>query len=392
MARHSPRRRAEKQRGGSSRGETPDAPGAPAVPAGPVVPAAATVVGAPAPASAEPVVQPPADAEPQGRLAARGWAGAWVLLTLVGAAGLAAGILQQGPGWVPQVGAVVVASCYVWALAARTGGRPVVFGVLTAAVGAVTLVSDLTLLRNGAAVMTCAVGAILAVVATVPAVRTRVAVREVVVAVVLAALGGLAAAGLQPTIVVARFEYLTLGMALVGCLVVVHRLGAGFHGLGRRGLFIVLFGGVVLGLTLAYGELLRRYGTPALVEVVQDGVRWLRDTAGASPRPIVAVLGVPALVWGVHMRARRRQGWWVCAFGVVATVAVAQALLQTAVPLQEAALSLGYGVLVGLLLGYVLIRLDLALTGGSTSRGRRGRRDEQAAALRPEPPRIDALL
>ena len=50
----------------------------------------------------------------------------------------AAGARRRGPGrrpdppWLPQVGAVVVATTYVWALAARTGGRPVVFGVLTA--------------------------------------------------------------------------------------------------------------------------------------------------------------------------------------------------------------------------------------------------------------------
>jgi len=337
-------------------------------------------------------VQPPAPANRPGRLRARLGALAWLLATLAGAAAVGAGVLGWGPPEVHEAGAVVVASTYVWALAARTGGRPLVFGLLTAAVGAAVVLSDLTVLRNGAAVMTCAVSAILAVVATVPAVKSRVAVREVVVALAIAALGGLATAGLEPSIDFIRFEYLTLGMALVGCLVVVHRLGAGLHGLGRRGLFIVVFGSVVLALTLAYGELLQRYGTPALVENVDDGVLWLRAHAGASPRPIVAVLGVPALMWGVHMRARRRQGWWVCAFGVVATTPVAQALLEQRVSLREWSLALGYGVLVGLVLGYLLIRLDVALTGGRGSRGRGGRRAEEAAALRPEPRRIDALL
>jgi hypothetical protein len=214
----------------------------------------------------------------------------------------------------------------------------------------------------------------------------------VLVAVVVAALGGLAAAGLQPSIDFARFEYLTLGIALVGGLVVVYRLGAGLHGLGRRGLIVVVVGGVVLGLTLAYGELLRRYGTPALVHNVNEGILWIRETTGASPRPIVALLGVPALMWGVHMRARRRQGWWVCVFGVVATAPIAQALLQSTTPLREWSLALAYGVLVGLVVGYVLIRLDVAFTGGRSSRGRRGRRAEEAAALRPEPHRIDSLL
>lgn len=327
-----------------------------------------------------------------GRLRVRAWAALWLLLTSLGAAALVAGIVGWGPSLLPSVGAVVVASTYVWALAARAGGRPAVFGLLTLAVGAAVIASDHEVLRNGAAAMTCAVSAILAVVGTVPAVRSRVAVREVVIAVVVAALGGLAAAGLEPTVDFERFEYLTLGMALVGGLVVVYRLGAGLHGLGRRGLFIVVFGSLVLGLTLAYGELLSRYGTPALVGNVESWTRWLRQQVGAAPRPIVALLGVPALMWGVHMRARRRQGWWVCVFGVVATAPVAQALLQPSAPWREWGLALGYGVLVGLVLGYVMIRLDLWLTGGRGSRGRRGRRAEEAAALRPEPRRIDALL
>lgn len=339
------------------------------------------------------MVQPPPDeATTPGRGRVRAWSALWFLLTLAGAAGLGAGILERGHPLLPEAGAVVVASTYVWALAARTGGRPLVFGALTLAVGAAAVLTGQDVLRDGAAVMTCAVSAILAVVATVPAVRTGAAVREVVVAVLVAALGALAVSGLRPSIDVARFEYLTLGIAMVGGLAVVHRLGAGLHGLGRRGLIVVVVGGVVLGLTLAYGELLRRYGTPALVQNVNDGIAWLRQHAGASPRPIVAVLGVPALMWGVHMRARRRQGWWVCVFGVVATAPIAQALLQPTVPLEEKGLALGYGVLVGLVLGYLLIRLDVALTGGRGSRGRRGRRAEEAAALRPEPRRIDALL
>ena len=377
-------------------------PGQPEPPATPTPAVQPAVPAAPATAATrptaldteppEPLVQPPPEAGPPSRARVRAWAAVWLLVTLTGAAALVAGIVDVGPVRLPEAGAVVVASAYVWALAARTGGRPVVFGVLTLVVGAVVLVAEQEVLRNGTAVMTCAVSAILAVVATVPAVKTRVAVREVAVAVVVAALGGLATAGLRPTIDFARFEYLTLAMALVGGLVVVYRLGAGLHGLGRRGLFIVMFGGVVLALTLAYGELLRRYGTPALVQNTNEGILWLREHAGASPRPIVAVLGVPALMWGVHMRARRRQGWWVCVFGVVATAPIAQALLQPVVPLQEWALALGYGVLVGLLLGLLAIRVDVALTGGRSSRGRRGRRAEEAAALRPEPPRIDALL
>jgi hypothetical protein len=89
------------------------------------------------------------------------------------------------------------------------------------------------------------------------------------------------------------------------------------------------------------------------------------------------------------MRARRRQGWWVCAFGVAATTPVANSLVNPAISLQESALSATYGVVVGLLIGLVVIRLDLAFTG---SAGRRGRRAEEATALRPEPTRTRPLL
>ena len=166
-------------------------------------------------------------------------------------------------------------------------------------------------------------------------------------------------------------------------------LGAGFHGLGRRGVIVVVVGAVILGLTLAYAELLRRYGTPVLVEWIFDGVRWLRDHLGASPRPILAFLGVPALVWGTHMRARRRQGWWVCAFGVGATAPIAQLLIDPGVSRTEAGLATLYGLVLGLVVGALLIRADLAITG---QRGRGARRAEEAAAVRPEPKRIDALL
>ena len=80
----------------------------------------------------------------------------------------------------------------------------------------------------------------------------------------------------------------------------------------------VVAGSLMLALTLGYAELLRRYGTESLVNQLDDAVRWSHHHLGAFPRPIVALLGVPALTWGTHMRARRRQGWWVCAFGVAA--------------------------------------------------------------------------
>jgi len=222
----------------------------------------------------------------------------------------------------------------------------------------------------------------------VPAVRFTQAARETVLAVLIAAVGALATVGFGPVTTLARFEYATLGLAVLGAFGVVHRLGAGLHGLGRRGVVTVLVGAVVLGLTLAYAELLRRYGTPGLVAGLLDGVVWSREHLGAFPRPIESVLGIPAIAWGCHMRARRRQGWWVCAFGVAATAPVAQAMVNPMVSLAESGLSVLYGVVVGLVIAFVVIRVDLRLTG---PRGQRAVRAEEATAVRPEPRRTAAL-
>lgn len=319
---------------------------------------------------------------------------AWPVRAAVAAVLLAWGCLvaaavPAGPDWLGAAGAVTVATVYSWALAAREGGRPVVFGTLALAVGLAAALSDQDLLRTGAAVLTATVASVLGVMITVPAKGVVAAVREAVIATLVAAVGAMASIGFDPAIDVVRYEYVTLALALFGVFLVVIRLGAGFHGLGRRGLIVVAVGAVLLSVTLLYAELLRRYGASGVVDDLLGVVRWSRDNLGAFPRPISAVLGVPALVYGCHMRARRRQGWWVCAFGVAATSATATALGNPVIDEVEAMLSIGYSLVIGVPLGWLLIRLDLALTG---NRGRRSRVAEQADAVRPEPARTAALL
>lgn len=313
----------------------------------------------------------------------------WTLVVLGGTGLLVAALVPAGPDWLGGVGSVTIAASFTWGLAARTGGRPFVFGLLTLAIGVLVLVVDEDYLRTGAAVMTCVVAAVFAVMATVPAVTYTAAVRECVIAVAVSGIGALATVGFEPTITVKRFEYVTLALALVGGFLVVYRLGAGLHGLGRRGLVIVVVGGVMVAVSVLYAEMIRRYGSEGLVDSLIDVVHWSRDQLGAFPRPIETVLGVPALAYGCHMRARRRQGWWVCAFGVAGTAAVGNALANPQISFEESGLSVLYGLVLGLLIGYVVTRLDLAFTG---TRGRGRRVAERAAALRPEPRRTEPLL
>lgn len=324
-------------------------------------------------------------------LAAVGW---WLLLFAgLGGLGLAvAGITVGDYGDSPMlagIGAVLVSTAYTLALAARTGGRPYIFGGLVMAMGAAILWTDLDRLRTGAALLTSVLAAVLAVMTTVPAVRYWQAVREVLIAVVVAGVGAFASVGFAPVLHPLKFEYLTLGLSLLMAFLLVYRLGAGFHGLGRRGLGLVLVGGLVLALSLAYAEVLRRYGTPSLVNATFDGARWIHDTLGAIPRPIVSLLGIPALAWGCHIRARRRQGWWVSAFGVAATAPIAHALVRPDVPLVEIGLQVLYSVVIGLFIGFIVIRADLWF---ADTRGSRARRAEEQTAVRPEPGRGKALL
>jgi hypothetical protein len=341
----------------------------------------------------------------------------WLVTWIVGVACVLLAAFRFHPALLGGIGAVDLTTVYVYGLAARTGGRPIICAALALVLGTLVFVVDSDELRTGAAVMMAAVSAVFAVMATTPAVTFKRAARECGQAALTAVVGSLAAIGYAPVVTVNRFQYAVLALALIGIFLLVYRLGAGLHGLGRRGFLTVSAGGLLLLATLLYAEAIRRYGTPGLVGSLRDGVVWLRDHLGGYPRPIEALLGIPALAWGTHMRARRRQGWWVCAFGVAATAPMASTYINPEVSVIEGVLSICYSLVVGLALGYAVIRADLFLTGGSR-RGARGRRSgkarrvaepeaaaspgtpgrraareaEEATAVRPEPRRTQALL
>lgn len=324
----------------------------------------------------------------------------WFAAVGVGLVLLAVRIADLGPHLIGPIGSLIIASAYTWAVVTRAGGRPVIFTALTVVLGVVAVAADDGVLRTAASLGTATLGAVLAVVATVPAVRYWQAVREAAIATGIAGVGAVAVLGWEPSIRLAGFEYAVLGLSLVAVFALVFRLGAGLHGLGRRGVAIVAVGVVVLAVTLTYAELLRRYGSTGVVDSLLDKVRWSRRNLGAFPRPLETILGVPALVWGTHMRARRRQGWWVCAFGVAATASVATCLMNPAIGVIEDVLSVVYGLVIGSLIGFVVIRIDLFLTGSPASgtprrtAGRRAAIDqaEDSGAVRGEPARVDALL
>ena len=210
--------------------------------------------------------------------------------------------------------------------------------------------------------------ACLAVLATRPAATFLAAIGEVVLALLLATLGALGVASFSVRLEVERFGYLVIGVAFLATVALVYRLAGGLHSLGRRGLVLAAGATVLLLVVLVYTAALTRYGSPELVLQVRSVQDWVREHLGGVPHPVEALIGIPALVWGVSMRSRRRQGWWVCAFGATATAAVTHRLLLTDVFTMEAVLSAAYTLVLGLLLGFVLIRLERLLTGRSSGR------------------------
>lgn len=322
-----------------------------------------------------------------GRLAFAVWA-----VTLV--VGLALLVIATGDlgeaEWLSRAGAALVGGGYAVALLRRVGGRPwlALFGSAAVTVALAVWWSEVWL-RNGTALLLAVVSSLLAVLATKAAPTLLTTVRELLVAVIVAAGGALAVVGLEPEVSLLRFEYAALIVALVAAVWSVHRLGAGLHGLGRRGAAVFGVLAVVMCLGLLYGEAVRAYGSPSIEGGLAGAATWSRDHLGAFPRPLLALIGVPALVWGVHMRSRRPQGWWVTAFGVLATGTVTLTLMRPRLPWGEAALTVLYGAVIGLVLGWVLIRLDVALTG---SHGRRARRRARTLDLEPVEPRRTAPL
>ena len=312
----------------------------------------------------------------------------WSCILVSGMMLLGAAALHKGPEWLDGAGAVLVLASYAWAVMARTGGRQVVFSCLAVVIGVTAVATDAAMLRSGAAVLTCVTSGLLAVVLTVPAKNVLIAAREVVVATAVASIGAFATIGFEPVASTMRFEYVTLVVGFVLMFALVWRFAAGLHGLGTRGLVIIVAGSTALVVSLVYSELLQHFAASGFVQYGDDFSEWLRSTIGAVPRPITVFLGVPALVWGVHMRARRRQGWWVCAFGAAATLPVAQRLVNLDTSYVEAGLQTAYSVALGLVVGFVLIRIDLAFTG---QRGARARAAEEAHAVRPEPARFSSL-
>lgn len=310
---------------------------------------------------------------------------AWVLALLALTAGLVALRTLDGPTLAEQSCAAGLGVFLTFGLALRTGSRVWPATALALAVAVVAVATQWAPLLAGAALGTGVVAASLAVLATRPAPSYLRVVLEVVVATLVAGVGGVAVTGYSVSLDAERLTYSVLVVAFVGTLAGVHRLAGGLHSLGRRGLVLMAAALVLMVVVLVYTAALTRYGSPELIDEVRAAQDWTRENLGGVPHPIEVLVGVPALAWGVSLRSRRRQGWWACAFGTAATAHLASDLVGS----NDTVLGSGLGALYGLGLGLLLGAAVIGLEGFLIGRGRR--RGELRPEPRSEPSRLHAL-
>src|SRR5690606_11618123 len=110
--------------------------------------------------------------------------------------------------------AVVLTTMYGVALAVRTGGRPVISGALCLVLGVVGVALAEPILLSGLVVLTGVVSAVLGVMLTLPSATFPGVVREVLVAVVVAAAGALAIEGYAAEVSRERLAYVVLALSL----------------------------------------------------------------------------------------------------------------------------------------------------------------------------------
>lgn len=289
--------------------------------------------------------------------------------------------------WLARIGALAATWFAVILLARRIGGPLPLVTAFSGVCAVAVVVFPRGWVLSGGAVVAAATYGLLGMVLIRPAPGLR-ALREAVVAALVGAAGAVVVTGYDVSLRPYRFRVLVLALTLVAAMALAWRLGLGFQSLGRRGQAVIIGGVAVLVVTVVYVQAVRHWGSPGVVSSLSGTKGSIRDWIGASPRPIEALVGFPAAVWGAAVRNRRRQGWWMSAFGALAAAGVATSLVQPSIPFHEAAEATGYNLLIGGALGLLLIGVDRLLTGS----GHRSRSVGGVGSERPEPARFARLV
>lgn len=288
------------------------------------------------------------------------------------------------PAWLPRLAAGVLLVVLGAALTIRVGGHLRIWGPLIAAVAFLAVTVQAAALLAAAAGLTAVLAAVLAVMITRPAATTVEVLREVFIAATVAVVGMIGVAAWNAHVSPPRFALFVLAVSLGLAITIVWNLGAGLHGLSRVHLAMIVAAAALLVAVIIYAAFVRTHGSADLVDGIKNFILWMRRTFGGVPRPPETIIGFPALVVGVAMRARQREGWWVQVFAVIGTALVASALVSPAAYPSYVLISLGYSAILGLALGFVARHFLV---------GRLSERSSRAfeRPVRDEPGRFDGL-
>ncbi len=306
---------------------------------------------------------------------------AWIAGSLASATAVVA---VDTPVSIERPGAALLLLVFCVGLVHRVGGHMRIWGSLGAALGIAAVVTEANLLLGAAAAASAVLAAVWAVVITRPAATALQAVREFVIMLVVALSGTVAVAAWNAPVSYQRFNLVVLTVALGLAITVVWNLGAGLHGLGRQHLAVLAGVAALLVLLLAYSSVVRTYGSQTVTDGISNLVIWMRQTFRGVPRPVEIFIGFPALIVGVSMRSRHREGWWILVFAVIGTGVLTTSLVSPGAFPSYIGFSTLYSSIFGLAVGLVVRKF---VVRDRSSRAARAVEQE----LRVEPPRLAAL-
>ena len=306
---------------------------------------------------------------------------AWIVGTL---AAVTSVVAIEPPVDVERPGAGLLLIVFSVGLTHRVGGHMRIWGSLAALLSIAAVGTEANVLLAAAAAVSAVLASVWAVVLTRPAVTIPQAIREYVLAIVVALSGTVAVAAWNAPVSYQRFNLVVLTVALGLAITVVWNLGAGLHGLGRQNLAILAGVAALILLVLAYSSFVRTHGSQMITDAISNSVIWMRQTIGGVPRPVEVFIGFPALIVGVSMRSRNREGWWILVFAVIGTGVLSTSLVSPGAFPSYIGLSTLYSSILGLVVGLVVRSIAV-----------RDRSSRAARVVEPErriePPRLAAL-
>lgn len=305
----------------------------------------------------------------------------WIIAAL--AAGTSV-VAVGAPGWIERPSAGIIMVIFGLSLTHRAGGRMRIWVPIVGVIALTAVVLETNILLAAAAAMTAVLASVSAVVNTRPAVTLLAAIREYAIALGTASVGTVAVAAWNAPVNYQRFNLVVISAALTLAIAMMWNLGAGLHGLGRQGLLIPTGVAVLLLIVLAYSSFVRAHGSETVIDAIRQAVIWQRQNVGGVPRPVEVIIGFPALIVGVSVRSRHREGWWVLVFAVIGTSVVTTSLVTPSALPSYVGLSTLYSAILGLVIGLIARHVVMQERSSRSSRA-----IERVARV--EPPRTAPL-